>query len=54
MTTLGEGRSVCHSNKMHFRAWRAHQMRKLTPLVTPWTKIGENLVEGGRLVYKPN
>ena len=41
---------------MHFRAWRAHQMRKPAlpvPLLTPWTKTGQNLAEGGCLVYKP-
>jgi hypothetical protein len=35
-----EKRVQDHSNKMRFRAWRAHQMRKPGPLVTPWTKIG--------------
>jgi hypothetical protein len=49
MMTLGEGRSVCRTIQTRCISGHGvpHQMRKPAPLVTPWTKTGQNLAEGG-------
>jgi hypothetical protein len=43
-----------HSNKMHFRAWRAPPDAKTGTAGNTVDQPAKTLPEGGRLVYKPS